>query len=408
MLGVQLVPVGADAPGILERFSEPDQNYGVPCVPDLAVSAAPALVPLKGVDILDSLDLRFRFKTTWNAFTSAGGLVASPMWPYNFIQRIQVPYQTGNINALDCDGHMAWIYSVLRQNNRKYRIDPYAQQAPVQATGYSASSNLVSSATYDTTPSASTAYQYDFELNVPIALYFEHFFDQVTDDKGNMQIARFDETFVSPWLMGSTGRNSLPSIALNPVLGNTYDKAAYIYTGSGTTPTWTDGGSLVWMKRNGWRQPSNPAALPPMFNWARTVRQQRVALPTNSVQIQIPSYGQLLCIVGRMYDPTLNTGAGGMIPLSDLSNLNVQYGSGINKWNDSPEEHQERIFQQHGVNFTDGVIVFDAYADERSNKDALNTYNTAGVTLNLDFGGNTPGAGSYIDLGLEFLTLVQR
>lgn len=395
-----------DLPGVLERFSEPDQNYGVSCVPATSITNQPNLVPLKGVDIVDSFDLQFHFDGDWNAFS--GTLTYGPTFPYNMIRNITIPYQTGNINVCSLDGHMLWMLNLLRSNNRPHNERAYNLQTPVTTSGYSPMGNNVSSGTYSLTPAASSAVALDFNLRVIAALYMDHFWDPIQTQQGQEWLC-FNEVYVSPYLMASTGRNSIPSIQLSPLVASTIQTGVGTYAGGGTAPIYTDDGpSLVYFQRNGWRQPVDPKLMPPLFNWVHTAKQQRYILSSGKVAIQVPAEGQLLAIVGRMYDPTLNSGIGGYIPLSELSNLNLQYGAGINKFNDNPSEHQQRFLRQFGWNPTEGIFVWDMFADTRSNLDVINTYNTAGVTINLDFGTNTPGAGSYVDIMFEYLTLVQR
>lgn len=383
-------------PGSLERFEEPDTNDSVPAVPLGINPVTVNLVALTGSDMLETIEVYFDFKGTLNAFT--GTLSLSPFFPYNFIQNLRVPYQSGSLTMGSMDGHLWWLTNILRTNNRPHQADPYIQQKPILDTAYSPVANLVSSAAY-AAPVASATPAYSFNLHVYPALYFDRFYDMSTDGK----MLRFDQTFVSPFLMSSTGRNVIPAITLNPAFSTTNDNGPLVIGGTQTTPaTWTDTGSKVRFRRRGWRQPVNAALMPPLFNWAHQWFVQRNQLGTTRVQIPIPVEGQLLCVVLRMIDGTTKL----PIPLGNLTNLKLTYGSGLNKFYDTPQDHQDRIFRQHGFRATEGVAIWDMYADTMSNLEGVNTYTTASPIIHLDFGTFTPPAGSYVDVALEFLTLI--
>jgi hypothetical protein len=297
------------------------------------------------------------------------------------------------------DGHLWWLTNVLRNNNTEHALPvPYIQQTPVLSTGYTPEANIVSSSAY-ANPVASATAAYDFNLHVYPALYFDRFYDLSTDGK----MLRFDQTYVSPFLMSSTGRNVIPVITLNSAFATQGDLGPLVIGGTQTTPaTWTDTGSQIRFRRRGWRQPVNAALMPPLFNWAHQWFVQRNSLNTSRVQIPIPVEGQLLCIILRMWDNTTKL----PIPLTNLNNLKLTYGSGLNKFYDTPVDHQDRIFRQHGLRLTSGLAIWDMYCDSKTNLHGINTYNTASPLISLDFGSYTPPAGSYVDVCMEFLTLI--
>lgn len=383
-------------PGSLERFDEPDTNDQVPAVPLGTNPVNVPLVALTGADMLEAIEVYFSLRGTLNAFT--GTLTLAPGFPYNFVQTLRVPYQSGSLTMGSMDGHLWEITNWLRTNNAEYDAGQYIQQQAQIATAYTPQANLVSSPSY-ANPVASASVAYDFNFAIYPALYFERFYDLSQDGK----MLRFDQTYVSPFLMSSTGRNVIPTITLNPAFGTQGDLSPLVVGGSQTTPaTWTDTGSLVRFKRRGWRQPVNAALMPPLFNWAHQWFVQRNQLGTSRIQIPIPVEGQCLCVVLRMFDN--NTKA--PIPLNNLINLKLTYGSGLNKFNDRPQDHQDRFFRQHGMRLTEGLAIWDMYVDTRSNLHGINTYNTASPLISLDFGSYVPPAGSYVDVMMEFLTLI--
>jgi hypothetical protein len=390
-----------DYPGALEGFSEPDTNDGVAAVPLANTVATLNLVALTGADMIRDFDVFFRFKGTLNAYS--GTLSLSPRFPYNIVQNLGIPYQSGSLKLINADGHLNYFIQTIRPSNTP-EYPTYIQQRPVLQTAYGPEANLVSSPTY--AAPASGAVTYDFNFKVVPALFHRYFYD--LDAKGNL--LQYENVYVSPFLMSSTGRNSIPTVTLNPLFGATLDTSPFVQTGVLTTPpTWTDTGSLVWFRRNGWRQPASPAQMPPLFNWAHQWYTSRFNLPSSRVRIPLPTEGQLLCIVVRMWDPTLNAGAGGPIPIGNLTNAQVTYGSGIPKVNDTAQAHEDRNLRIFGWLPPAGMLCWDWYTESgRTNRDAINTYNTASPQIRLDFGNFTPGAGSYADLALEYLTLVSN
>jgi hypothetical protein len=391
-----------DYPGALEVFSEPDTNDGVAAVPASNTTATVNLLALTGADMIRDFDVFCRFRGNANAFT--GAVVASPRFPYNIIQSLGIPYQSGSLKLANMDGHMHYIYQQLRMQNGPV-VQPYRQQTPLLQTAYGPEANNVSSAAY-AAPAASGAMDFSFNFKIIAALFFRYFYD--LDQKGNL--LQYENVYVSPFLMSSTGRNSIPTLALNPMLTATADNSPFTPTGAQTTPfAWSDQGSQVFFRRNGWRQPASPATMPPLFNWAHQVYSSRFNLPSSRVRIPLPTEGQLLCVVVRMWDPTLNAGAGGPIPIANLQRLSITFGSGIAKVTDTPASHSDRLERLLGYLPPAGVLIWDWYSEAgKSNRDAINTYNTASPLINLDFGSFTPGAGSYADVGLEYLTLVSN
>lgn len=398
-----------DYPGSLEQFWEPDTNDGIACVPATSASSVVNLTALTGADMVCDFDARFRFIGTLNAYT--GTLSASPWFPYIFVQNLKFPYQSSSLSMQAMDGHLTWLTNLLVKNNRgAYQSTPYIGQVPIVSTGYSVQANIVSAANYAWAPSVQKTFEFD--LRVSPALFLNRFYDATADGKMGL----YTDVYVSPFLMASTGRNVIPSVQTYPVVGATVDVAAGVQTGTLTTaPTWTDNGSLLWIRRHGFRQPVNTANMPPLFNWAHQWYVQRNSFAGGArIQIPIPTEGQLLRIVCRLFDPTLNAGIGGPIPINNAAGgitgggtpFRLSYGPGINKFADTPKSMQDRVFRQHGFVPTEGVIIWDLVADSSSNLDAINTYNTAAPVITLDFTGSTPGAGSYVDTAMEFLTLV--
>ncbi|MGH7239556.1 MAG: hypothetical protein ACREHG_05765, partial [Candidatus Saccharimonadales bacterium] len=327
----------------LERFSDFDSAVAVPAVPTTA-NAQPVVIPqLLQTDILTDVELYLQFKASGLGAYS-GTLNLSPMFPYNFIGNFKFPFQSNSVAAVNMDGHLVNLITMMRSQNRKWRNPlTFGDQKFALATGYSPQAQLGSSSSYSVAPS--TAETYQFRLSLPVSLWFDSFFD--TDAKGNL--GRIQDSYVSPLLMQSIGRSIVPQVTLNPVVASRYDRAPFVQTGTLTTaPVWTDGGSNLTMRRRGYRQPAAGAPLPPIFNWAYNWTLDQVNIGSALTSYNFPVNGQLLSCIIRMFDPTLNSGIGGMIPVANLSSALLQYGAGLSKYNDVPISFQDRMLDQHG------------------------------------------------------------
>ena len=385
----------------LAKFSEPDNIQGVACVPKTSNAQTPQLVPLNNTDIVTDFDFLFTFKGTSNAYTGTGNL--SPYFPYNFVNQLKLPYQSNAVSAANQDAHKLWLMDVLRRNNRRYGASGLlSDQKALLSTGYTPQTLLGSSGSYAIAPS--TAETYQFRIKVPVAMYFDRFYDSDASGK----LGAIDDVYVSPLFMSSIGRSITPVIQLNPVWGTRYDQSPLVQTGSLTTAaTWTDNGSNLSIQRNGFREPDGAVALPPAFNWAYNIDYNEIAFAgTAKASFTLPLQGQLLSVTCVMFDPSLNSNAGGVIPVANINTAVLQYGAGIAKYNDVPITLQTRMLENYGVLPTDGVFTWDMYSETRSNVDAINTYTTSAVKFNLDLGSNTPGAGAYVGVLSEWLTVV--
>ena len=84
------------------------------------------------------------------------------------------------------------------------------------------------------------------------------------------------------------------------------------------------------------------------------------------------------------------------------------YGSNLFRYQDRPAETQARYEEQHGFILPTGVLAWDLALDRRgriTNANALNTLNTSGIQVNLQFTG-TLSASAYCVVGVEALTYV--
>jgi hypothetical protein len=119
--------------------------------------------------------------------------------------------------------------------------------------------------------------------------------------------------------------------------------------------------------------------------------------------------GQILLVYVRMWDPAANGGLGAPININVVTRCQLQYGSGLLRFDDTPKQAQRRIMSQHGLLLPVGVIAWDLGTDQYgrvSNAGALNTLTTAGVNIHLEFTA-AQSASSYVVVGTELLVIVE-
>lgn len=382
----------------LERFVEYDQ-VDVPIVPNTTSQKSPAIAQMNNTDILTDIIFDCYFNGTFNAYTST--LLESNMFPYSFIQNLLVPYQSNAVAATNQNAFLQSVIGAMRASNRRVaKSNVYAQQAPVSHNAYNYQSSPWFTPTSTPTPSGSIVAP--FRLQIPVSLYFEKFYDLTS--KG--QMGAVDDIFVSPLFMSAMGRNITPKMTLNPVIGTEGDGCVFTQSGTLTTPaTWTDNGSYCNVIRQGWRQPAGQQELPVTFNWAYNTFLDQQAVSTKTITYIPEVKGQLLSIVAVVWDPTINNGQGGFMDLSNVKDAALTYGSGINKYQDRPETLYMRTLNNYGWAPPLGVMIWDMYGETRTNRNVINTYNTAGTKLQIDLN-NAPGANSYVLLMTEWLTAV--
>jgi hypothetical protein len=229
----------------------------------------------------------------------------------------------------------------------------------------------------------------------------------VLDADGRITYPNPLRTFVSPAFMAGTARVVQPSITFNPGSASTTDNApTNIGTGTGTFT----GNVTMNVRRRGWYQPQGLADSPPIYDWQLSRKTQVYSLSGKSIaDIPVPLNGQLLLVYVRLFDPAANTALGAPIALSAVTKCQLLYGSGLYRYQDTPTDMQARIMAQHGFLLTNGLIAWDMAIDELgdiTNADALNTMNTSGITIHLEFTG-AQSSSAYAVIGVEALTYVE-
>lgn len=358
--------------------------------------SATGLQPFMQTDVIKGWLLRMSYVNTVTAGTST--ITTSSQFPDNFIGAFKLNFQN-QFSAINVEsGFDLALFNRMRPARlTDYKNDLYAQP---QISAYSAQSNLVSANNY-----ASTSTSIKRAYWIPAGLQFDEYWNLA--DTGQVTAPPIP-MFVSPQFMAGTARIVQPQITFNPGSASTTDNAPYnIGAGTGTFA----GSATMNIKRVGWYQPTmqNGADSPPIANWQYTLMTQRQTLAgVSKASVKIPLNGQILGLYVRLFDPAAAAGLGAPIDLSNVSEADLVYGSNLFRYQDRPVETQARYEEQHGFVLPVGVLAWDLALDTRgriTNAAALNTLNTSGIQVNLQFTGTLSNS-AYCVVGVEALTYV--
>lgn len=247
-------------------------------------------------------------------------------------------------------------------------------------------------------------------MELPVSVFLDEYFDQ--DMNGNI-IGLAHRLPISPLYMSGEARVVQPSWQYASVLAANTDLGPFVKSGTfSTQPTVAETFTLD-IQRKGIYASDNLASMPPVYNW-RLALTSRPYAPINQAKLKIPlrvalnpGGGQLLSLMVRLYDPTLNSSIGGPVPLANVSNIILSYGSGIVRYQDTPNRMKKRIIDQHQILLPEGVILYDLLLDDRqrlTNANTLNLYLTD-VFLEIDFS-VLPSSSAYAVVFAESFTYV--
>ncbi len=381
-------------PGITRLLETKENNDGV--VATLSQTngvQVTGLIPFKQTDVIYG----WRMNVTHAVTLAAGGgaITVSPLFPDNYLGNFQLNMQNQFNTIQVASGYDLMLFDQMRPYRKSNRRN--AAFASPQTGLYSVQSNLITSGSYN---NASTTIKRAYWL--PAGLHFDEYIEL---DKTGNPLSRPIQGFVSPQYMAGTARIVTPVINLNPGFGSKADLGPY--TTSGGTPTFS-GTSTFAFRRVGLYQPQGLPDSPPVFNWQYVRKTQQVAINgVSSANINVPFNGQILGLYVRLFDPS--SGAGVPIDLSNVTECDIVYGSGLYRYQDVPLDMQQRLYEHIGVQLGTGVMAWDFARDERdniTNRYALNTLNTSGIQVQLTFSG-TQSATAYAIIGVEGLQYVE-
>jgi len=156
-------------------------------------------------------------------------------------------------------------------------------------------------------------------------------------------------------------------------------------------------------------QPQSSKDAPLLWNWQysrQTVRNTPGA--SSSWTIPLPLVGQILSFWISFRDPSQSNTSQVIDLNANVTELDVQIGSGLFRYQDTPEDMQLRFWRQHGTRPPKGVAVWDMALDEMgriTNANCINTLTTSAPQVTVTFS-STPGSSAYYILGYEALRYV--
>ncbi len=267
-----------------------------------------------------------------------------------------------------------------------------------------------------TFPTTASSLQIHYEI--PVSLWFDEYFE-LNQQAQTVMVA--NRVPVSPLYMSGTARNVTPDITINAVSGGNTDTGPFYE--SGGTPSLTGGTIAHRFMRTGMYGTTNPVSMPLVYNWRLALVSKRYSLSGVSIaDIPLKSVinngggGQVLSIMVRFYDPAVANGGApislGSITTGSAPNYNVtkgqlQYGSSLIRFDDTPTTMQRRVMRQHNLLLTQGVWLWDLAIDDngkRTNARALNAYSTD-INLHFEFG-TTLSSSAYAVVFVEYLTFI--
>lgn len=383
------------------RFVVDNGNQNVAVAPNGGSQVPLPTTELDQLDIVTGIKIQISgLSETWT--NTGASLVVSEFFPSNIIQSINFKLQAA-YNSFNLTGPLAAL------------MQHYRPMWGSRASGLITPDNFAKPSVV-TRPTFGTAYPVTLNIDVPLAIKFDEYFD--LNATGDPQRKIYD-AIVTPAYMAAQARSVFPNITMSPQLTLSDTLAGPVaHTAADTTSTFAlTAPGTARLARNAFWTANNPAANPPEFPWmytrdyfTKSVNQQ------TEVQCLIQntgvSVGQVLSLAVFCWDPTLNSGMGGVVPLSTgYSKIQLVTGGSLVNYEYTPDELIDRMRSMYPeilTDFPDGVLVLDfALSEDGSyltNADAINTYLVNGVSLNLDFV-TAPGAGARVFVGVEALKM---
>lgn len=399
--GTQTPPPGSmfGLPGFTLWTEQFDNNNGAVTVLTQANQVnASTLQQFTQTDVVFWWELELTITNTVTNGTST--VTTSQYFPFSFLGESKLQIQNMYASWHPLDGIDAFVWQLLRpmRGNTDFSNLGASPIAGFQNASLP-QSNLDTAASY-----TSASPTINFTLEIPVSIYFDVYFDLAKD--GTVQ-SQPHKAIVSPQYMAGSARVVQPQLVYNPGSAATLDNGPYnIGTGTGTFA-----GSVTQIfKRVGVYGSNNPPVMPTVYNW-QYMREAKVfgAGGLSKMDILVPTYGQILMLFIRMFDPAANAGLGAPININTLTKCQVKFGSGLLRFDDTPRSAQRRIMKQANVLLPQGVLAWDLAMDNYgrvSNAGNLNTLTTASVLVHLEWTGAL-SASAYVVLGTEALTYVE-
>jgi hypothetical protein len=384
-------------PGVTVWSEQKENNDNtVTALASAAQSTALFNANFKQTDIVFRWDMGVNYTAAYSVAPTTIG----PYFPYNIIGpaalNIQNQFNTINVES----GIDMAIFQAIRPSRSTSYMN-WVDQNLIAVDSYSnATPTLITSNAY-TAGSTSMTWWLEMMPCISFDLYYDLGEDgRLYNNAGAMGI----RAYVTPQMMAGTNRVIQPAVTYNSLIN-----AANLYTSPFANGTLTSASVTLNFRRTVVYQPTSSAAAPLLFNWQYARETRRITISgVSSIDIPLPLVGQILMFYIRMWDPTLNAGAGGAIPITNLTNAWVQIGSGLYRFQDTPTDAVKRLYRQHGIFLPAGCLAWDmAITDDGriTNRNTINTLTTSGTLIHLDFTASQNN-GAFVVLGVESLRYV--
>jgi hypothetical protein len=401
-MGSQQLPAGSlfDLPGVSIWFDQKENNDGMSTTLNQTTQTTALFsAPFKQSDVVHHWEAIFVISQT----IGTANCVVSQYFPYQYIASLTLTIQNQFSTLSYTQGGIdAAIFQAIRPTRRSHLENWVDQSGTFNTNAYSAQ-------TYQGTASNATmntgTQTIKFTLDLMPGIDMDLYYDLGPDGRLYSSAPQGVRTYVTPLAMAGSNRIVQPSITYAPIIAATND-AGPGTTGSSSTAS---GSVVINWRRYGVYQPQGAADAPLFWNWqyVRLTRRFGISQVT-TIQIPMEPGLQILMFYVRMFDPTLNSNLGGALAISNVTEADLQIGSGLYRFQDTPADTQRRLMRQHGITLPEGCLAWDMALtpDNRvTNARAVNTYTTSSCTLTLTFSAQT-NAGAYLVLGTEGLRYV--
>lgn len=380
------------------------RNKSVAVAPQQASQIGVPLTSFDQLDIVQGWTATVTgLQQTWTA-GSGKTLTVSPFFPASQFKQLNVQLQAA-YNAFNLTGPLAQLIQAYRPvvgwrkasaENRNPFATPQGSVPVVTTAG-----------TLFVSPSMT--------IDIPIAWPFDEYYD--LDVKGNPRKKVYD-AIVTPAFMAAQARQVQFSCTLAPGIGALDALGAPVASASGdTTSTYVDNVvGAMRLSRNAWWTSKNSAANPPQYPWQYTRDYFSQAVSGQSpvsvlLQNTGVSVGQLMSVYGFVWDPALNSGIGGVVPMTSIAYIRLVTGGSLINYDYTPAEITNMMTSLYGnalSGFPSGCFVLDWALREDggylTNEGLINTYLVNGVAVEIGFtAGNTPSASATVYVGTEAL-----
>lgn len=408
MAGQANLPDGAlfNLPGVT-IYSEQKENNS-PTATVLATGAQTTAIfsaNFKQTDVVFAW--RMIVNIAQSAVTGSAGSALSPYFPYNFLGPIALNMQNQFDTISYFNGFDAVLFQALRPQKQTAWVQNFGDQNNVQGFDtYSPGVSQVSAPNPGTAAFVFNSANIFFDVDLLPGINFDLYYDLEENGMLMSSKAQGIRAFVGPQMMAGTNRIIQPRVTYNAAGSLTAaDTSPVTYT---TLPTTYTANATLNFRRKISYQPQSTKDAPLLWNWQYSRQTIRGSIGAQAqLTIPLPLVGQILMFYVRLWNPSSGS-FGAPIALTAITECDVQVGSGLFRYQDTPEDMQSRIWRQHGLQLPDGVLAWDmATGDDGrvSNKDVINTLTTSGCQVVITFTG-AQSATSYYVLGYEALRYV--